>query len=100
MSSQDTDERENFLLKKLKENSKKKWSVLWAIFITVAAPFLLPLLPMKNVGNLASGIGYWNAVLFFGAILLIVMPYWIYKEYDKMKKTKFDIERELKYLKK
>lgn len=91
--------KKKFLEKKLKENSKKKKSILWAIFISILGPFLLPLLPMKKAVNFASEIGYWNAVLFFSITLLILMPFLIYKEYDKMKRTQHDIERELKNLK-
>ena len=54
---------------------------------------------MKKSVNLATGIGYWNAVMLFGITILILMPYLIYKEYDQMKRNKYDIERELKSLK-
>lgn len=91
--------KKKLLEKKLKENSKKKKSILWAIFVSILSPFLLPLFPMKKAVNLASEIGYWNAVLFFGATILFLMPFLIYKEYDKMKRTQYDIERVLKNLK-
>ncbi len=99
MTSQKNDERKKFLEKKLKENAKKKLKIIWAIFVSIISPFLLPFLPMKKSVNLATGIGYWNAVMLFGIIILILMPYLIYKEYDQMKRTKYDIERELKSLK-
>ena len=54
---------------------------------------------MKKSVNFATGIGYWNAVMLFGIMILIFMPYLIYKEYDQMKRNKYDIERELKSLK-
>ena len=99
MTSQKNDERKKFLEKKLKENAKKKLKIIWAIFVSIISPFLLPFLPMKKSVNLATGIGYWNAVMLFGITILILMPYLIYKEYDQMKRTKYDIERELKSLK-
>ena len=89
----------NFLKKKLKENAKKKLKIIWTIFVSIISPFLLPFLPMKKSVNLATGIGYWNAVMLFGITILILMPYLIYKEYDQMKRNKYDIERELKSLK-
>ena len=99
MTSQKNDERKKFLEKKLKENAKKKLKIIWTIFVSIISPFLLPFLPMKKSVNLATGIGYWNAVMLFGIIILILMPYLIYKEYDQMKRNKYDIERELKSLK-
>ena len=77
----------NFLKKKLKENAKKKLKIIWTIFVSIISPFLLPFLPMKKSVNLATGIGYWNAVMLFGIIILILMPYLIYKEYDQMKRN-------------
>lgn len=99
MTSQKNDERKNFLEKKLKENSKKKLKIIWAIFVSIICPFILPFFPTKKSVNFATGIGYWNAVMLFGIMILIFMPYLIYKEYDQMKRNKYDIEREQKSLK-
>ena len=52
MTSQKNDERKNFLEKKLKENAKKKLKIIWAIFVSIIGPFLLPFLPMKKLVNL------------------------------------------------
>lgn len=87
----------------LKQNNKGKLKILWAVFVTLASPFLLPYFPTKHSSygkNFAESMGYWNAVLLFGGILLLIMPYLLYKEYDKMKKNKFDTERELRLLEK
>ena len=100
MSSDENYKKRQFLERKLQEISKKKLKILWAIFVSILGPFLLPFFPMKKSINLATEIGYWNSVILLSVALLIKMPYLIYKEYDNIKRTQHDIERELKNLKK
>ena len=98
MSSDENYKKRQFLERELQEISKKKLKILWAIFVSILGPFLLPFFPMKKSINFATEIGYWNSVILFSVALLITMPYLIYKEYDNIKRTQHDIERELKNL--
>ena len=100
MSSDENYKKRQFLERELQEISKKKLKILWAIFVSILGPFLLPFFPMRKSINFATEIGYWNSVILFSVALLITMPYLIYKEYDNIKRTQHDIERELKNLKK
>ena len=100
MSSDENYKKRQFLERELQEISKKKLKILWAIFVSILGPFLLPFFPMKKSINFATEIGYWNSVILFSVALLITMPYLIYKEYDNIKRTQHDIERELKKFKK
>jgi prolipoprotein diacylglyceryltransferase len=88
---------------RLKQNDKTKLNLLWAIFVSIVGPFIIPYLPTKRSSygnNFAESIGYWNAGLMFSGFLLLIMPYLIYKEYDKMKRNKFDIIGDLETLEK
>ena len=90
--------KDNFL-KEITRNFKKETKNYLGYFRFNNCPFLLPFFPMKKSINFATEIGYWNSVILFSLALLITMPYLIYKEYDNIKRTQHDIERELKNLK-
>ena len=97
MSSDENYKKRQFFERELQEISKKKLKILWAIFVSILGPFLLPFFPMKKSINFATEIGYWNSVILFSVALLITMPYLIYKEYDNIKRTQHDIETYQKY---
>ncbi len=103
MTESDYLQQRQRLENRLKQNDRTKLKLLWAIFVTIIGPFLLPYLPLKRTyygENFSESIGYWNAVLMFSGFLLLIMPYLIYKEYDKMKRNKFDIIGDLESLEK
>ena len=96
-------EREKVIQKRLKSISNRKYEIIWAIFVTLLSPFIMPFIKAGNRWSretISSSIGYWNSVLLFSGIMLPIMSYLIYKEYDKMVRDKFDTESELRLLKK
>ena len=94
-------EREKVIQKRLKSISNRKYQIIWAIFVTLFGPFIMPFMPLRRMrGTFGEMLGYWNTVLLFSGIMLPIMSYLIYKEYDKMVRDKFDTESELRLLKK
>lgn len=62
--------------KKLNENSKKKWLILWAIFVSVVGPFLMLFMVMRRMNgqSFQDILGYWNSVMIFGGAMILLMP--------------------------
>ena len=69
MSSDENYKKRQFLERELQEISKKKLKIIWAIFVSILGPFLLPFFPMKKSINFATEIGYWNSVILFSRSL-------------------------------
>ena len=96
-------ERKKYFEARLTQNNKIKLKLIWAGLVTIVGSFLIPFMKAGNRWSretFSSTIGYWNSVLLFGGFLIPIMSYLIYQEYKKMKRTKFDIERELRLLEK
>lgn len=101
MTESDYQIRKKSIEHQLSQNKKIPLQLIWAGFVTIVGSFLLPFMKAGNRwsrATFASEIGYWNAVFLFGGILLLIMPYLIFREYTKMKKEKDDLERELRML--
>lgn len=94
--------QKKILQNELVKNSKRWYKIIWAIFVTLVSPFLIPFLSFRNMHgkNFESLFGYWNSVMVFGGGMLLVMIVPIYQEYDKMKRRKFDIEGDIRRLEK
>lgn len=103
MTKEFFNEKEKLIQQTLHRISKRKYQIIWAIFVTIVSPFIMPFIKAGNKYSretISSSIGYWNAVLLSAGIMLPIMSYLIYKEYDKMVRDKFDTEAELRLLKK
>ena len=101
MSEENTNKK--LIQQRLHGISKGKYQIIWAIFVTIVSPFIMPFIKAGDRYSretISSLIGYWNAVLLSAGIMLPIMSYLIYKEYDKMVRDKFDTEAELRLLKK
>lgn len=95
--------RKQYFDYQLKQNNKIKLKLIWAIFVTLVGPLLMPFMKAGNRWSretFSTTIGYENSVLLFGGIMIPIMSYLIYREYKNMIRTKFDIERDLRLLEK
>lgn len=95
--------RKQYFDYQLKQNNKIKLKLIWAIFVTLVGPLLMPFIKAGNrwsMETFSTTIGYENSVLLFGGIMIPIMSYLIYREYKNMIRTKFDIERDLRLLEK
>lgn len=83
---------------KLKKLPREKWKIWRLIAVGIFMPFVGPYIPMRR-GTLAERMGYNDAVLLFGAILLVVIPIGCYMHFQKINNEIFDAECELESLK-
>ncbi|TGD57872.1 hypothetical protein [Flavobacterium humi] len=92
----DVEERE--LEKQLQKLPKEKWKIWRLIAVGIIMPFVGPYIPMRK-GTLAERMGYSDAVLLFGAILVIVVPIGCYMHFQKINNQIFEAECDLENLK-
>lgn len=94
-------EREQLILLRLKKISQKKYQVIWAIFVTLFSPFIMPYVRLRRMENtFGEELGYWNTVIIFMIALVFLMSITLYQVIDKMRRDTYDAERDLKLLKK
>ena len=96
-------ERKQYIDHQLKQNNKIKLKLIWAVFVTLVGPFLMPFMKTGDRWRretFSTTIGYENSVLLFGGFMIPIMSYLIYREYKNMIRTKFNIERDLRLLEK
>lgn len=103
ITESDYTKRKQYFENQLKRNNKIKLKLIWAVFVTLVGPLLMPFMKAGNRWsreNFSTTIGYENSVLLFGGFLIPIMSCLIYREYKNMIRTKFDIERDLRLLEK
>jgi len=86
--------REKELEEELKKLSKEKRKIWRLIAVGIIMPFIGPFIPMKR-GTLAERMGYSNAVIMFGLIVLVAIPIGCYMQSKKINNQMFDCECEL-----
>ena len=101
MNENNFEEKERVIRERLKKISRRKYQIIWAIFVTLASPFLLPIIRFRRMEkSFAESMGYWNAAFMFLAILIFLMIIVLYDFIDKIKRDKFDAESDLRNLQK
>ncbi len=94
-------EREKVIQKRLKSISNRKYKIIWAIFVTLFYPFVVPCIRFRRMeGTFGETLGYWNTVMLFLITTVFIMSIGLYQFIDKIKKDKFDAEADLRRLKK
>ena len=92
-------EREKLILKRIKSISNRKYQIIWAIFVTLVFPFIIPFVRLRRMeGTFGEMFGYWNAVIIFLTILVFLMSFLLYQFIDKMKRDQFDAASDLRML--
>ncbi len=79
--------REKELEEELKKLSKEKRKIWRLIAVGIIMPFIGPFIPMKR-GTLAERMGYSNAVIMFGLIVLVAIPIGCYMQSKKINNQK------------
>lgn len=92
------DTQQKQLEEQLAKLPKKRWGILKLVAVGLISPFILPYIPLRR-GTLAERMGYTDAVLLFGLIFIIVVPFACYKHIQKINNQKHDIEFDLQRLK-
>lgn len=98
LSETSSNEEERELENRLKELHKEKWKIWRVIPLVILLPTVGPYVPMRR-GMLADRMGYQNAALLFGVILLIVVPIGCHLHFKKINLQIVDAECELENLK-
>lgn len=93
-----SDHQEKELEEQLKKLPKEKWKIWRLIAVGIIMPFVGPYIPMRR-GTLAERMGYRDAALLFGVILLIVIPIGCYMHFQKINNQIFEVECDLENLK-
>ncbi len=94
-------DEEKFLEAQIAKIQMKKWGkwvILRFLAVGIIGPFVLPLIPMRR-GSSAERMGYENAVLFFVAINLIIIPIASYMYSKKVDEEVMNVKRKLLLLK-
>ena len=101
MTEEIYNEKEKLIQNQLKKISNRKYQVIWAIFVTLVSPFIIPFVRLRRMEKtFGEMFGYWNAVMIFLVALIFLMSIVLYQVIDKMKRDKFDAESDLRFLKK
>lgn len=93
-----SDNQERVLEEQLKKLPKEKWKIWRLIAVGIIMPFVGPFIPMRR-GTLAERMGFIDAALLFGAILLVVIPIGCYMHFQKINNQIFEAECDLDNLK-
>ena len=93
-----SDDQERELQEQLKKLPREKWKIWRLIAVGIIMPFVGPYIPMRR-GTLAERMGYSDAALLFGAILLVVIPIGCYMYFQKINNQIFEAECDLENLK-
>ena len=88
---------EKALLEKLKQLPNEKRKIWRLIVVGIILPFIGPYIPLRK-GMLADRMGFENAALLFGLLLIFVIPIGCYMHFKKINDQIFDVELELKSL--